>query len=141
MATIRNPHCGLVSPFPAACVAGALSLFLGAALSDAAYGSSHEIQWSNFAAWLLAGGLIFAAVALVCALRDVLSARRRTRGAVIYAIVLGLAWIVGVLDSLVHARDAWATMPTGLVHSWIAFALTAVATWLAFRRPATGEGA
>ena len=138
MTPMHDTHYRLVPPFPAACVAGALSLFLGAALSDAAYASSHEIQWSNFAAWLLAGALVFAAVALVFALRDALSRTRRTRDAVVYAVVLGLAWITGFLATLVHARDAWAMMPTGLVQSCIAFVLVLVATWMAFRRRMPG---
>ncbi len=36
-------------------LAATLPLFLGGLLSDIAYALSYEIQWSNFAAWLIAG--------------------------------------------------------------------------------------
>ncbi|MBW8467080.1 MAG: hypothetical protein K0M67_02355, partial [Thiobacillus sp.] len=47
-------------------------LFLGALLSDWAYTSSHEIQWVNFAAWLIAGGLLMAGLALLWGVVDTL---------------------------------------------------------------------
>ena len=94
MPATQDARNSLVHPFPAVCLAGSLSLFLGATLSDAAYASSHEIQWNNFASWLLAGALVFAAVALVFALRDVLRASRRSRLAIVYAVVLLLAWVL-----------------------------------------------
>ena len=50
----------------------AAPLFLGALLSDWAYASSHEIQWVNFAAWLIAGGLLIASPALLWGAVDVL---------------------------------------------------------------------
>ena len=128
-----------ISAFPAVFLAGSLSLFLGAALSDAAYASSYEIQWNNFASWLLVGALVFAAVALIFALRDALSRTRRTRARVVYAVVLGLAWLAGFLNSLVHARDAWASMPTALVYSCIALILAIIATWMAFRGTVAGD--
>ena len=47
---------------------GCLPLFLGATLSDYAYANSYQIQWATFAAWLNAGGLVFAGLALLSAL-------------------------------------------------------------------------
>ena len=47
-------------------------LFTGALLSDWAYSISHEIQWVNFAAWLIAGGLLIAVPALLWGAVDVL---------------------------------------------------------------------
>lgn len=139
--TSAVPHASTrsISALPAVFLAGSLSLFLGAALSDAAYASSYEIQWNNFASWLLAGALVFAAVSLVFALRDALSRARRTRARVIYAVVLGLAWVAGFLNSLIHARDAWASMPTALVYSCIALLLVSIATWMAFRSTVAGD--
>ena len=122
-----------VPAFPAACMAGSLSLFLGAALSDAAYASSYQIQWTNFASWLLVGGLALAAVPLAFAIRDVASRQRRHRTGVVYALVLLVAWVLGLENALVHARDAWATMPTALVLSVIVAALGIIATFIAFR--------
>ena len=47
-------------------------------------------------------------------------------------VVLVVTWIVGFLNALMHARDAWAGMPTGLVLSVIVVVLASLATWLGF---------
>ena len=44
-----------IHPVHAVLASSALPLFLGALLSDWAYSSSYEIQWTNFASWLIAG--------------------------------------------------------------------------------------
>ena len=49
---------GALHPLHAVFLAGALPLFAGALLSDIAYARSYEIQWNNFASWLIAGGLV-----------------------------------------------------------------------------------
>ena len=79
---------------------------------------SYEVQWTNFASWLIAGGLVFAGVALLWAAVDVLrsSADRRRAGAV-YLLLLLASFVLGFINALVHAKDAWAAMPTGLVLS------------------------
>ena len=46
-------------PVHAFFLAGTVPLVLGAVLSDWAYHDTAEIQWSNFASWLIAGGLVF----------------------------------------------------------------------------------
>ena len=117
--------------FHAFLVAAMVPLFLGAWVSDYAYWSSHQIEWSNFASWLIAGGLVFGAVALVCAAVGV--ARARGSGAwLIHAVVLLLTCVLGFIDALVHARDAWAVMPTGLVLSVIVTVLACASAWIAF---------
>ena len=57
----REPQRALhwVHPVHAVLLAGTVPLFLGAMLSDIAYSASYEIQWSNFASWLIVGGLVF----------------------------------------------------------------------------------
>ena len=52
--------------------------------------------------------------------------------------MLLVLWGVGFVDSLVHASDAWATMPEGLWLSLVAAVLAAIATWLGFTRPRAG---
>ena len=69
----------------------ALPLFLGALLSDWAYASSHQVQWTNFASWLIAGGLVVAGLALLWALIDVLRCARRASGAAAIYLLLLLA--------------------------------------------------
>jgi uncharacterized membrane protein len=126
-----------VYPVHAVFLAGTVPLFVGAALSDIAYASSYNIQWNNFASWLIAGGLIFAAVALVFAAVDVVRVYRRAPGVAWYAVILLVTWVIGFLNALVHARDAWASMPTGLILSVIVALLACVATWFGFWTPHT----
>jgi multisubunit Na+/H+ antiporter MnhC subunit len=46
---------------------------------------------------------------------------------IIYFLVLLAAWIIGVVDELVHAKDAWASMPEALILSGIVAALAIAA--------------
>ena len=46
-------------PLHATLLAGSVPLFLGALLSDVAYYQTYQIQWSNFASWLIAGAELF----------------------------------------------------------------------------------
>lgn len=109
-----------------------LALWLCALLGDIAYARSFEIQWLNFAAWLVVGGLVATALALVCALLALMPARR-TPGAALHAGLLALAWGVGFFNALMHARDAWASMPGALVLSVLVCALMLAAIWFAWR--------
>lgn len=125
---VERAHQGAVHPFPAAMLAGSLSLFLCTLLADYAYWSSYQIEWSNFASWLLIGGMVFLTLALLFALIDLF---RNKRG-LVYTLVLAATWILGFINSLQHARDAWAIMPTALVLSVIVAVLACVATWIGF---------
>ncbi len=113
-------------------LAAALPLFLGALLCDWAYWSSYEIQWSNFASWLVAGGMVFLGIALACALVDLFRADRRGGRALVRFVLLLAAFVLGFINALVHARDAWAVMPGGLVLSVVVLLLVTVATAMAF---------
>lgn len=124
-----------IHPLHAVFLSGAASLFLGALLSDLAYAKSYEIQWSNFASWLIVGGLIFAAIALIFAVVDLCRASRRAPGIGLYFLLLLATWVVGFFSALMHARDAWAMMPGGLILSAITTVLACLATWLGFRTP------
>ncbi|WP_313422665.1 DUF2231 domain-containing protein [Stenotrophomonas rhizophila] len=121
-------------PFHASVLGGVLPLFLGALLADYAYWSSYEIQWSNFAAWLLVGAMVITTLALLCALVG-LARGSRARA---YTALLVLTWVVGFFNSLHHARDAWAIMPGALVLSAIVTVLALLATWVGFARLRVG---
>lgn len=114
----------------------ALPLFLGALLSNWAYSSSFQPQWLNFASWLIAGGLVLVGMALLWGLVDLL--RRRGHG--VFVLLMLATFVLGFINALVHARDAWATMPTGMVLSAVVVVLAAVAGGVGFaawrRRPA-----
>jgi uncharacterized membrane protein len=106
----------------------ALPLFLGALFSDWAYARSYEVQWTNFASWLIAGGLLLAGLALLWGLVDLLrsSMRHRRHGAYLLLLLLGFG--VGFVNALVHAKDGWAAMPSGLVLSVVVVVLVALAS-------------
>lgn len=124
---IRTPVWS-IHPLHAAVLGGVLPLFLGALLADYAYWSTYEIQWSNFASWLLIGAMVMATLALLCAVVGVARGRRRLG----YLLVLVATWIVGFINALHHARDAWAIMPTALLLSAVATVLALVAAWIGF---------
>ena len=136
---VERRYSTVINPLHAVLLAGTIPLFLGAALSDAAYVSTYEIQWNNFASWLIVGGLAFASIALLFAMIDLCRADRRARGIVPYATALLATWVVGFFNALTHARDAWASMPSGLVLSAIVIVLACVATWFGFCTPRIGE--
>lgn len=136
---IERRYSEAIYPLHALLLAGTIPLFLGAAISDAAYASTYEIQWNNFASWLLVGGLVFAGIALIFAIVDLcIPSRRRTRGAVWYTVILAVTWLIGFIDALMHARDAWASMPEGLILSIIVTVLACVAAWFGFCTPRIG---
>lgn len=112
-------------------VFSALPLFLGALLSNWAYAASYQVQWTNFASWLIAGGLVFVGFALLAALIDRM--RRRTdpvRPSGLYVLLLLLGFGIGLANALVHAKDAWAAMPAGLWLSGLALLALLLAGWL-----------
>ncbi|GGC15136.1 hypothetical protein GCM10007205_25070 [Oxalicibacterium flavum] len=118
------------SPLHAILLAGTVPLFLGALLSDIAYFKTYEIQWSNFASWLMAGGLVFCGLALVFALVNLIQADRKAGRPLLYFLLLLVTWILGLVNSFQHAKDAWAVMPTGLVLSAIVTLLICVTAWI-----------
>jgi glucose/arabinose dehydrogenase len=81
---------------------------------------------------------VFAGIALVFAIVDLFRAHRRGRGIGLYFLILLATWVVGFFDALMHARDAWGSMPGGLILSVIVTLLACVATWLGFCTPRIG---
>ncbi|MBY0332039.1 MAG: hypothetical protein K2X49_15365 [Acetobacteraceae bacterium] len=120
-------------PLHAILLAFPLPLFLGALLSDLAYARSFQVQWANFASWLIAGGLLVGGFALLWALVGLIrSAPERRRRMAIYFVVLLAMWGLGFVNALVHAKDAFATMPEGLYLSAVVAVLALAASWLGY---------
>ncbi|AQW68502.1 MULTISPECIES: DUF2231 domain-containing protein [Pseudomonas] len=130
--TVSDPTLYRCRPGPlhALLLAGTVPLFLGAMISDIAYYNSYQIQWSNFAAWLIAGGLVFCGLALLFALANLISARHKTGRPTLYFLLLLVTWVLGLVNAFEHAKDAWAVMPSGLVLSVIVTVLAVVTAWL-----------
>lgn len=130
-----------IHPLHAFMLAAAVPLFLGALLSDIAYARNYQIQWSNFASWLIAGALVFAGLALLWAVIDLFRAGRRDNRGVAYCVLLLIAWVLGFINALVHAKDAWATMPASLILSVIVAVLICAACWVGFSTVRAGGAA
>lgn len=128
--TVEVSHRRGLHPLHAVLLAGTIPLFLAAMLSDIAYSSSYQVQWSNFASWLIAGGLLFGGLALLWSVVDLFM--HRAGRPLIYALLLLALWVIGFINALIHAKDAWAAMPAGLILSVIVVALACAATWIGF---------
>lgn len=125
----------LIHPFHAVLLAGTVTLFIGALISDVAYAVGYQLQWKNFASWLIVGGLVVGGVVLIWSLLDLRHAVLRRAQGLVYALLLLATWILGFINASIHARDAWASMPTGLLLSAIVVLLAIAATTLGFSRP------
>jgi uncharacterized membrane protein len=121
-----------IHPLHAFLLAATVPLFLGGLLSDYAYDTNYQVQWNNFAAWLLAGAMVFTGLALLWSFIALLRTRPRKGWPVISFLLLLAAFVLGLVDCFVHARDAFGTMPDGLILSAIATAIVIAATWAGF---------
>lgn len=121
-----HPIHPMLVPFPIVC-------FIGALVTDIVYSQTSLIMWSTFSAWLLAVGLLIGGLAAVAGLVDFFNdARlRHSTVAIVHMLLNITVWIIELVNSFVHARDAWTSVvPTGLTLSVIAVALLAVSGWL-----------
>ena len=125
MASLSSPRSSLaparpLHPLHAILLAFLFPLFLGTLASDLAYARTFQIQWANFAQWLNAGGLLLGGLALLWSLVGLIRHRGGDRRRLVHALLLLAAWGFGLVNALVHAKDAWAMMPEGLWLSAIA---------------------
>ena len=133
MATVpARHHPAALHPLHAILLAFPLPLFLGALLSDLAYARTFHVQWTHFSSWLIAGGLLVGAFALVWALVGVFDASAGKGRRVLYFVTLLAMWVLGLVNAFVHAKDAWGAMPEGLVLSAITSALALIAAWIGY---------
>ncbi|MFJ4142013.1 DUF2231 domain-containing protein [Pseudomonas sp. NPDC089734] len=130
MTAITHPsYRSTPGPLHAILLAGTVPLFLGALLSDLAYFNTFQIQWSNFASWLIAGGLLFCGLALLFALANLIRAEQKSGRPRVYFLLLLVSWVLGLINAFEHAKDAWATMPLGLLLSVVVTVLSIAAAW------------
>lgn len=135
--TERRPRIPL-HPVHAVLLAGSFPLFLGTLLSDWAYYSTYEVQWTNFASWLLAGALLFSGLALLWTLVELIRADRR-RGHGLTFLLLLATWVIGLVNALVHGKDGWAVMPEAPILSLILLLLSIASLWSAFAGRRSGN--
>lgn len=141
MATASSSSRGTgIHPVHAVLLASSLPLFVGALLGDWAYSVTYEVQWINFAAWLITAALLFAGSALIWAAVDLVRADvRKNRLRMLYTLGLLATFVVGLFDALIHAGDAWTTMPAGLTLSLVASLLALASVALGFSTLRAGD--
>ena len=142
MVKIHHPHAqSAIHPVHAVLLAGALPLFAGGLLSDLAYARGYEVQWTNFAQWLLAGGMVFTGFALLWSLIDLFRAGSQRGWRLPCFLLLAGMFVLGLIDSFAHTADAYGSMPQGLYLSAVVAVLAFAATCVGFASLRTGAAA
>ena len=128
-----------IHPLHAFLLSGGVPLFLGGFLSDLAYGASAETQWANFAAWLIAGAMVFTGFGLLWAVIALIFARPRWGWVLLCFVLLLATFVLGLIDSFQHARDAWAIMPAAPILSGIVTLIAMLAAAVGLSSLRTGD--
>ncbi len=107
-------------------VAAAATLLIAAFATDLLYWRTLLFQWNNFSEWLLAAGLMLAALAALAFVIDLILGRVG-RVAWLRFVALAIAGLLGLLNAFVHSRDAYtAVVPEGIVLSAVVAAILIV---------------
>lgn len=110
----RRPIHQMLVPFPVAYFAAAFA-------TDLAYSRTAEVMWYRFSVWLIAGGLVMAALVALAGLIDLF---RNQRPAWIRTFAYASAVVLSIFNVLVHSRDGYtAVVPTGLTLSGVVLVL------------------
>ena len=135
MATVQPLGKRAAHPVHALLLAFPVAFFSGALLSDLAYLNSAEMQWSNFAAWMITGALIFGGAVLLWAALSLFRHSRdagRTRAVTYFALVL-IMWIAGLINAFKHSQDAWSSVGTaGALLSVVSTLAALTAGWILY---------
>lgn len=79
---------------------------------------------------MLVGALVFNGLALLGSILSMVRAEKRMGTPVAYFLLLLAAFVLGLINSFVHAKDVWASMPAGLILSITTVILACIATWI-----------
>lgn len=126
---LLHPLHGLLLAFPVA-------LFTVALLTDITYLQTAEIQWTNFSSWLIVGALLGGGLVLIWSIILAIGARRHAhrQPSLIYALLIAIMWIAGLINAFQHSQDAWSSVGvTGLILSIISMVFALAASWVAHR--------
>lgn len=135
MATPTTRPARTTQPLHAVLLTCSFPLFLGGLLADIAYARTYQIQWTNFAAWLIAGAMGFTGLALAWSVFEAVRSAFRERRTLVGFLLVSATFLVGLLNSLMHARDAWGSMPSALVLSIMVTMLAAAMIWVSVLSP------
>lgn len=90
------------------------ALLMAALAADAMYYKSSLWQWANFAAWLIAAGLVLALLATIVLVIDLVTGRAGRINWIRFVVVAAAA-LLSLLNMFVHSRDAWTSVvPQGI---------------------------
>ena len=119
-----HPIHPMLVPIPITC-------FVGTLLTDIAFARTGGLQWGNFSSWLVSFGVIFTVLAAIAGAIDFFSESRirRLAPAWIHAVGNVVVLILATLNALVHTRDAYGPMPTGLILSILTVLVLLVTGW------------
>lgn len=103
------------------------SLLMAALFTDYMYSSNSLMQWANFSAWLITGGLVLALISAIVLLIEFVLGRTGPIRWLDFGLVAAAA-ILSLVNVFVHTRDAWTSVvPTGITLSVIVTILLLVA--------------
>lgn len=113
-----------------------IALFTAALVSDIAYLRTAEIQWSNFASWLIVGALVSGGLVLAWAILGLVFNRRTSRArAAFYCALVAIMWGAGLINAFQHSRDGWSSVGmTGLGLSIVSVLAALAAGVIGFAR-------
>ena len=121
-----RPIYALLASFSIAC-------FVGAFVMDIVYWRSMSFMWVTFSVWLLAAGLVAAALAVIAGIVAFIVDRRvRMLGptqtqVLTYVLVI----VLSLFNAFVHSRDGYtAVVPTGIILSGVVVLLVMVTGWM-----------
>jgi len=103
------------------------ALLITALFTDFMYSSNALMQWANFSAWLITGGLILALISAVVLVIDFALGRAGPIRWLDFGL-LAAAAVLSIVNVFIHTRDAWTSVvPSGITISAIVTVLLAVA--------------
>lgn len=103
------------------------TLLMAALFTDFMYWNNSLMQWANFSAWLITGGLILALIAAIVLTIDVALGRAGSIRWLDFGL-LAVAAVLSIVNVFIHTRDAWTSVvPSGITLSAIVTILLAVA--------------
>ena len=115
------------------------ALLIAVFVTDFLYWKTLLFQWDNFSAWLLLAGLVFAGLAAIAFVIDLVT---RRIGQIAWLRLLGLtaAALLSLLNVFVHSRDSYtAVVPQGIILSAVVAIILIVVGmggWTLAARPA-----
>ncbi|EAT10401.1 hypothetical protein SKA58_01440 [Sphingomonas sp. SKA58] len=124
----------MLHPLHGLLLAWPVAMFPAALASDITYLNSAEIQWTNFSAWLITGGLLGGGFALIWSIVALLRRKGSARSRLaIISVLLLMMMIAGLINAFQHSRDGWSSVgTTGLILSIISSILAVAAGWIAY---------